>query len=109
VGSIPLATDSESPQQLPPAGPVDLLRLIHAALDLPPAAFTDERARTEVLSERALHVVVALDALVYEPAAVDWRWSLNYLAERLAEHPATYRVAVTSSALVPAAEGGTDG
>ena len=55
------------------------------------AAFQVERPQasgTQILIERTGHVAVMLRSLLAEDSWDDWKWSVAYLRERLAEHPA---------------------
>jgi hypothetical protein len=59
------------------------------ALDIPHAATAgDQETRDKILTERAGHAVVMLKSILggdtFDPA-----WSVGYLRERLAGHPAT--------------------
>jgi hypothetical protein len=69
------------------------LEAVLEALDIPHAAtMADDEIRTKILVERAGHAVVMLRAIMHdEHPAPDAAWSVNYLRERLAEHPPTYR------------------
>jgi hypothetical protein len=60
------------------------------AIDIPFAATVgDEETRTAILVERAGHAAIMLRGVLGEDATVDVPWSVAYLRDRLAEHPAT--------------------
>ena len=68
----------------------DALGAVLEALDIPHAATVgDEETRAKILAERTGHAVVMLRAVLHEEhPAPDIPWSVAYLRERLAEHPA---------------------
>ncbi len=76
----------------PSAGELrELLAVVLEALDIPhPATVGDTEAHDQVLNDRAMHTVIALQRVLQEdgdPLGVEW--TTNYLRERLAEHPTT--------------------
>jgi hypothetical protein len=68
----------------------DALAAVLEALDIPHAAtMGDQETRNKILLERAGHAVVMLRSVLDgEHPAPDAPWSVAYLRERLAEHPA---------------------
>jgi hypothetical protein len=67
----------------------DALAAVLEALDIPHAATVgEEEKRDKILKERIGHTVVMLNSILggdtFDPA-----WSIAYLHDRLAEHPAT--------------------
>ncbi|MDX2676192.1 hypothetical protein [Streptomyces soliscabiei] len=76
----------------PSAGKLrELLAVVLEALDIPhPATVGDTEAHARILSDRAMHTVIALQRVLEEdgdPLGVEW--TIAYLQERLAEHPPT--------------------
>jgi hypothetical protein len=75
-----------------PATDRDALLLILEALDIPYAATVgDEEIRAKILGQRMNHTLAMLSDWLNPPVPGDERhaaWSLDYLRERLAEHPA---------------------
>lgn len=68
---------------------LDLLTAIRDALDIPHAATTGhDETRTEILTRRIRHTVVALGNVLDEGAPLGIPWETAYLRDRLAEHPA---------------------
>jgi hypothetical protein len=69
----------------------DALEAVLEAIDIPHGATVgDEEARTAILLERAGHAAVMLRAILDgSHPAPDVPWSVEYLRDRLAEHPAT--------------------
>ena len=69
----------------------DALRAVLEALDVPHAATVgDDETRAKILLERVGHAVVMLNSILHdEHPAPDAAWSVGYLRDRLAEHPAT--------------------
>jgi hypothetical protein len=65
----------------------DVLEAVREALDIPHAAtMGDQAIRAKILEHRLGHAVVMLNGILggtFDPA-----WSVVYLRERLAEHPA---------------------
>jgi hypothetical protein len=86
----PTRTDPAADQ---PATDHDALAAILEALDIPFGASTgDEEIRAKILSERLIHALGMLSDWLNPPAPGDERhaaWSLAYLREQLAKHPAT--------------------
>lgn len=77
------------------ADPADLAELLDAlaavreALDIPhPATVGDGETYDRILSERVMHAVVMLRSVLREDGPSDVPWSVAYLREKLAEHPA---------------------
>ena len=68
----------------------DALAAVLEALDIPHAAtMGGQETRDKILIERAGHAVVMLRSVLDgEHPAPDAPWSVAYLRERLAEHPA---------------------
>jgi hypothetical protein len=66
------------------------LEAVREAIDIPHAATVgDEDKRTAILLERAGHAVVMLSSVLDGSyPAPDIPWSVAYLRDRLAEHPA---------------------
>jgi hypothetical protein len=65
------------------------LRAVLEAIDIPHAATVgDQEKRDAILIERTGHAMVMLRSLLAENSSADWEWSVEYLRERLAEHPA---------------------
>lgn len=63
-----------------------LLAAVLEAIELPhPATVGDAEVHGRVLSDRVMHLVIALQSIRDESRDVDW--ALDYLRERLAEHP----------------------
>ncbi|WJD99748.1 hypothetical protein [Streptomyces antimycoticus] len=75
----------------------DLLRAVLEALDIPyPATVGDSEAHARVLTDRAMHAVIALHDILDEGVArhLGIEWTTAHLRKRLAEHPPTgYRAA----------------
>ena len=69
----------------------EALEAVREALDIPhPATVGDEKARNAILLERVMHAVTMLRSILDEDRDADRiAWSVAYLRERLAEHPAT--------------------
>jgi hypothetical protein len=82
-----MAADAPAPREL-----LDALAVVSEALDIPHAATVgDDETRAKILDERTGHAVAFLGALFER--LVDGRdtmiaWSVGYLRDRLAEHPA---------------------
>jgi len=69
---------------------LDALAAVLEALGIPYAATVgDDEIRAKILDERTGHAVVMLRGILGEDATRDIPWSVAYLRERLAEHPAT--------------------
>lgn len=68
----------------------DALLAVREALGIPHAATVgDQEVRDQILTERAGHALVMLNAILDgEHPAPDIPWSVAYLRARLAEHPA---------------------
>ena len=68
------------------------LQAVREAIDIPHAATAgDAEIRAQILYERLLHAVVFLDSILGDPrdhGTVDIGWSVQYLREQLAKHPA---------------------
>jgi hypothetical protein len=75
---------------LPEGAAHDALRAVLEALDIPHAATNgDQETRDKILLERAGHALIMLRSVLDgEHPAPDAPWSVAYLRERLAEHPA---------------------
>lgn len=79
----------------------ELIAVVLEAIDLPHGVtMADEEKRAQVLFWRALHLAVALENLTTEklaeyetPEHARWgvKWHLDYLRERLAQHPVNYQ------------------
>ncbi len=68
---------------------LDALAAVREALDIPNGATAgDQRTRDAILLERAGHAAVMLAGILGADATPDIPWSVAYLRERLAEHPA---------------------
>lgn len=66
-----------------------VLEAVREALAIPsPATIGDEPAQREILHKRAMHALIALDAVLGERRG-DVAWQAAYLREQLAKHPAT--------------------
>lgn len=66
-----------------------LLDVVLDAIDIPYGATAgDEEIRDEILGHRLMQLVVSLRTLRDDPGR-DAAWTLGYLREKLAEHPAT--------------------
>lgn len=67
----------------------DLLAAVLEALDIPhPATVGDTEVHDRILNDRVMHAVIALrSALEEHPLGIDW--TVQYLRERLGEHPPT--------------------
>ncbi|MFP8904795.1 hypothetical protein [Streptomyces atacamensis] len=72
-------------------GPVRaLLAAVLEAIDLPyPATLADSERYRDVLERRALHAALALRNVLDDRPLTDVEWDVEYLRERLAEHPPT--------------------
>ncbi|MGW2292300.1 hypothetical protein [Streptomyces phaeochromogenes] len=67
-----------------------LLAAVLEALDIPhPATMGDSQAHDRILSERAMHAVIALRSTL-EGHPLDVEFTTSYLRERLDEHPPAY-------------------
>lgn len=67
----------------------DVLAAVLEALAIPNAATVGEQeTRDKILVERAGHTVAMLRSILGEPPQPDVAWSVAYLRDRLAEHPA---------------------
>lgn len=76
----------------PSAGELrQLLAVVLEALDIPnPATVGDSEQYHQVLSDRAMHTVIALQGALDEDGnPLGIAWTTEYLQERLTEHPAT--------------------
>ncbi|GAA1283553.1 hypothetical protein [Streptomyces javensis] len=75
----------------------DLLRAVIEALEIPhPATVGDSEIHARVLTDRAMHTVIALHDVLDEGVArsLGIEWTTAHLRRRLAEHPPTgYRAA----------------
>jgi hypothetical protein len=69
----------------------DALAAVLEAIDIPNAAtMGDDERRTAILVERASHAAIMLRRILEDPEAQgDIAWSVGYLRDRLAGHPAT--------------------
>jgi hypothetical protein len=73
------------PEQL-----LDALGAIREAIDIPYAATVgDDETRAKILDQRLGHAVAMLQGILSDDPIADVSWSVAYLRERLAEHPAT--------------------
>lgn len=70
---------------------LDALRAVLEAVDIPNGATMGaQETRDAILLQRVGHVAVMLRSLLSRNSwDNDWSWSVQYLRERLAEHPAT--------------------
>lgn len=79
----------------PTAGELrELLEVVLEALNIPhPATVGDTGAHDQVLNDRAMHTVIALQRVLEEDGGpLGVAWTTAYLRERLAEHsPTSYR------------------
>lgn len=67
----------------------EVLDVVLEALDIPYAATAgDDETRQKILDQRLMQLVVSLRTLRDDPGR-DAAWTLAYLREKLAEHPAT--------------------
>jgi hypothetical protein len=67
----------------------DALQAVREALNIPHGATTgDEATRAGILENRVRHTLVMLETVLDSPRP-DIEWSVAYLRDRLAEHPAT--------------------
>jgi hypothetical protein len=103
-----MGADTADAQQL-----LDALRVVHEALAIPHAATVgDDEVRAKILDQRLGRAVAFLDALF--ECLEDGRdtmipWSVGYLRERLAEHPATgYRTWDERTAELEAAQAASE-
>jgi hypothetical protein len=73
-----------------PAGCLhDALAAVLEALDIPHAGTVGgQEVRDRILVERAGHAAVFLRGIFGEDPVTDLPWSIGYLRDRLAEHPA---------------------
>ena len=73
-----------------PTGPArDALAAVLEALDIPNAgSVKDQEIRNRILVERAGHAAVFLRGIFGDDPVSDLPWSIGYLNDRLAEHPA---------------------
>ncbi|MEU8891155.1 hypothetical protein [Streptomyces sp. NPDC048442] len=70
-----------------PDGVRDFLAAVLEALDIPhPATVGDSEQHARVLADRAMHTVIALRAVLDDPAP-DVAWTTVYLREQLATVP----------------------
>lgn len=71
---------------------LDALAAVRDAIGIPHAATVgDDEVRAKVLDERLRHAVVFLNGIferIDDGRGADIPWSVRYLRERLAEHPA---------------------
>jgi hypothetical protein len=68
---------------------LDALTAVREALDIPHAATVgDDETRAKILDERVGHTVTMLCGILGQDATVDIPWSVGYLREQLAKHPA---------------------
>jgi hypothetical protein len=64
------------------------LRAVLEALDIPhPATVGDGAVRDRILAERLMHTVIFLQGILSDPVTPP-EWDLDYLRDKLAEHPA---------------------
>jgi hypothetical protein len=68
---------------------LEALRAVRDAIRIPHAAtMGGDETRTKILIERVGHAAVMLDGILGRDTYPDVAWSVAYLRERLAEHPA---------------------
>jgi hypothetical protein len=68
----------------------DLLAAVLEALDIPhPATVGDAEVHGEILANRAMHAVIALERVVDGDLPLGVEWTTAYLREQLAATPAT--------------------
>lgn len=68
---------------------LDALRAVREALDIPHAATVgDDETRAKILDERTGHAVAMLQGILGRDTTPDIPWSVGYLREQLAKHPA---------------------
>ncbi|MGH3193113.1 MAG: hypothetical protein ACRDOL_38860 [Streptosporangiaceae bacterium] len=68
---------------------LDVLRAVREAIGIPHGATVgDQEVRDAILVERAGHAAVMLAGILGADATVDIPWSVAYLREQLAKHPA---------------------
>lgn len=73
------------PEQL-----LDALTVVRQALDIPYAATVgDDETRAKILDQRLGYTVAMLQGILDRDPIADIPWSVAYLREKLAEHPAT--------------------
>lgn len=69
---------------------LDALTAVREALDIPHAATVgDDETRAEILDHRLGHAVAMLAGILDRDLIRDIPWSVGYLREQLAKHPAT--------------------
>jgi hypothetical protein len=69
---------------------LDALTAVREALDIPHAATVgDDETRAKILDQRTGHAVAMLRGILDRDPVADIPWSVAYLRERLAEHPAS--------------------
>ncbi|MET9691470.1 hypothetical protein ABZY81_23835 [Streptomyces sp. NPDC006514] len=67
-----------------------LVEAVLEALSLPaPATFGDRAEHDRILSDRVMYARIVLKSALADPSDVEWE--ADYLRQRLAEHPPTYR------------------
>lgn len=68
---------------------LDALAAVREALDIPHAATVgDDEVRARILDERTGHAVAFLQRILGGDPVADIPWSVGYLREQLAKHPA---------------------
>lgn len=68
---------------------LDALAAVREALDIPHAATVgDDETRAKILDERLGHTVAMLVGILDRDPVRDIPWSVGYLREQLAKHPA---------------------
>ncbi|WP_406171191.1 hypothetical protein [Streptomyces sp. NBC_00996] len=72
----------------------ELLAAVLEALDIPhPATVGDSEAHDRILIDRVMHAKIALHSVLTDDCPLGVNWNVQYLRERLAEHPPTGYVA----------------
>lgn len=80
-----MAADTSAPGEL-----LDALAVVREALDIPYAATVgDDETRAKILDQRLGYAVAMLQGILDRDPIADIPWSVAYLREKLAEHPAT--------------------
>jgi hypothetical protein len=68
---------------------LDALRAVLEAIDIPNGAtMGDQEIRDRILIERVRHTKILLTSILGEDSVRDIPWSVSYLREQLAKHPA---------------------
>ncbi|GAA0899486.1 hypothetical protein GCM10009574_084310 [Streptomyces asiaticus] len=100
-----MSTTNANPGPLP-EDVADLLRAVLEALRIPfPATFGDTDRFREVLDNRAMDVVVAIEGVLSDPTGWAIGWITPYLRKQLAKNPPTgYRTAGDPRSTKPSGE-----